>query len=825
MKKIKREKQKNKICLILAIFIFPICSFASSGFEIGGEERHHVTADRTLYHSKDKIYEAFGNVVVSAKEKRLSSDYLWYDDTTKDVRVKGNVIFVDKETSVQAAEIHFNLQSGIGSIFYGKVFNDAYTLRGQLIRKIAEDRFLTTEGEYTTCKDCSESWKISAASVDLTIEGYAFMSSVFIKIKDVPTLYLPYLIVPIKTKRQSGLLFPRIGGNTNDGFVFVQPFYWAISEHQDATLSLGRYSSRGLRYEFEHRYKTFNDSEGIINFYRTEDRKFADKGRDHRTAIKTEHIWNFHRNVKAKWRILEVRDRDYSEDFPTDINSKGLPSLESNVLAQFPFSDFFIAVEAKRYRNLLYHEPRGNDGGTVQAYPSAYFGIRERKLLGPLFFNFNGRFDNFKRRNGAFQDQNSNGIFDSATEDLRETNRIYIAPEISAPFRIGSILKISPSLQYNETRYSFPLPTINQNIESTSTKYVQAKVEATTVLEKVYNYDGETVKKIKHQVSPFITFYNIPWINRDLSHPFQNQLNRKDALFDQFDIVPETNSTNFLRFPQGKSLYYGFSSRIIRRLKRREEEPRAYPFDIVPRKEVKQYEKPQNKKQELQVESAKLWDRYNPHYDDYQEVWNFSVSQAYDFKEYQRLRSSGVTDASKRAFSFLLAKSTVSLDNFSSQLEYKYFWRLVDRENSPPTVLSNKHVLSTSFTWTFANLTNLRRTRSFVRSISGNFTNASQPNPSRTIGGDLRWSFNDFVNIRIGYNYDLLAKNQLSWYTSSIFTHSSECWGLAFRYDWNRNRSPKHGDIGFELLLNLIGTGWLGSEQFEGSNSSGVFGG
>lgn len=249
MKSLKRENQKNKYWLVFALWLVPLYALASSGFEIGGEERHHVTADRTLYHSKDKVYEAFGNVVVSAKGKRLSSDYLWYDDTSKDVRVKGNVIFVDKETSIQAAEIHFNLQTGLGSIFYGKVFNDAYTLRGQLIRKIEENRYLTTEGEYTTCKDCAESWKISSASVDLTVEGYAFMDNVFIKIKDVPTLYLPYLIVPIKTKRQSGLLFPRMGGNTNDGFVFVQPFYWAISDHQDATLSFGRYSSRGLRYE------------------------------------------------------------------------------------------------------------------------------------------------------------------------------------------------------------------------------------------------------------------------------------------------------------------------------------------------------------------------------------------------------------------------------------------------------------------------------------------------------------------------------------------------------------------------------------------------
>ncbi|MGZ3653442.1 MAG: OstA-like protein, partial [Bdellovibrionota bacterium] len=95
---------------------------ASSSFDIETiSDLYHITADRTLLHSREKVKEAFGHVVVSAEGKRLACDYLWVDDNTKDIKARGNVVFVDKQTTVEAAELHFNMNTGFGSIFYGRV--------------------------------------------------------------------------------------------------------------------------------------------------------------------------------------------------------------------------------------------------------------------------------------------------------------------------------------------------------------------------------------------------------------------------------------------------------------------------------------------------------------------------------------------------------------------------------------------------------------------------------------------------------------------------------------------------------------------------------
>jgi len=58
-------------------------------------------------------------------------------------------------------------------------------------------------------------------------------------------LYFPYLIFPVKTTRQSGVLFPYLGYSSDKlGFDVEVPVFWAISDSTDATF-YQRYMTRG----------------------------------------------------------------------------------------------------------------------------------------------------------------------------------------------------------------------------------------------------------------------------------------------------------------------------------------------------------------------------------------------------------------------------------------------------------------------------------------------------------------------------------------------------------------------------------------------------
>lgn len=801
-----------KLLLPLLVMLLPATSPGATSFEVDlAEGKQQVTADRTVYHTKEKIYEAFDHVVVSGKGMRLSADYVWIDSATQNVKARGNVVYVTPKSTVTAAEIHYNADTNLGTIFYGRVVNDNYTLKGQLIRKIGEDRYLTTEGEYSTCRDCAESWKFTAKNVDLTFEGYAFMDNVYVKVKDVPTLYLPYLVVPVKTKRQSGLLFPKLTTGSIHGFTYVQPLFLALGDHQDATIGVGRYSSRGDRYELEHRYMSYTGISGQFNGFFTKDSTAAAPTRE-RWAMKTNHDWGFFKNFGMRWRVMEVSDQEYPRTFVNDIIGNDLATLESNAMANVPLSDVFASAEVRRYRNLLYDRAKGFDGGTVQAMPTVHLGVKERRLAGPVHGSFYSRFDVYSRRNGPFQDTDRDRIFDPGEDTLRETRRLMLAPELAAPFRMFDVVAVAPSVQFNEIRYFFGLPSQSQSLDNTSQRYLHTKLETSVVSERVFQYDGKRVIRVKHQMAPFVNYSYIPWIDEDPTHPFQQQLRRDGGLFDQFDIIPLTNSTNFLRQPLGNSLTYGFTSRLIRKFRSPEETPKVYPYDRFTPK-PKEYGKPENRKQELAIEREILWDQYGPRYNDYQEVWTVTASQAYDFKDAKKQNDK------KRAFSYLLGRSTLNIDDFSNSIEYKFYPRIVQiaTTTSPEQVFSNKHSVSTSTTWYWKRLTNARGTRNFERSVSMSFSYTGQPSPARTGGALLNWSFNDFMSVGLEHQRDFLAKKRLKNMIRTTYSSPSECWQLGLRYSQTHNTGTEWG---LDLGINLMGQGYVGLSQF-GSASGG----
>jgi hypothetical protein len=651
-------------------------------------------------------------------------------------------------------------------------------------------------------------------------------------VKDVPTLYLPYMIVPVKTKRQTGLIFPRVGATSSHGFVYVQPLFIAIDKHQDATLAGGTYSAQGPRYEAQYRYKSYNGIGGQTDVYYSRDKTYQPIPNiyyPNRGAVKSTNEWPFDPHFGMRWRFFGSKDRDYTWDFLEDFNFQNYPAVESNVVAQAPFDDFYVSMAVNRYASLLYDDPVDFDTGMVQDFPAIYFGTKERRLGGPVLGNFFGRFDNFTRGNGPIYFAYGNGVFNTNFTDptnpsqdrIREAQRTILTPEISAPFSVGKFFSVSPAIQYTTMLYHFPVAPPNlMNQTSTSVSYLRTYVNLSTVLEKTYDYNGETISKVQHQMVPFITASYIPKVQQNSSHPFEQQILFTDGPFDQFDVVPLTNSTNFEQFPQGKSIYYGFNSRVIRKKKRPDEMPRAYPYDLNPLAKPKTYPAPHNRKQEDSIEAQKLWDEFNPHYEQYQEVWDFTLSQAYDFISYQQ------THDLRRAFSYVLAKSHVNFDDkFKHDLEYRYYPSIYyfppNIGLTQPQILYGKTTFTTGLTWIWKKFTNLRKTRSFERSMTFDWTLNDQPNPSRTVDAGVVWSFNDFMQIDGKYYWDLNAQMQTRFDINAMITHPSECWGLALHWDWQQARQPNHGDIGFQLLLNLDGNGFTNTK---GQGSGGMFG-
>ncbi|GIR64827.1 MAG: hypothetical protein CM15mP69_6550 [Ectothiorhodospiraceae bacterium] len=128
----------------------------------------------------------------------------------------------------------------------------------------AEDLFIDDEGliyltpsSYTTCSINYPDWELSSSKTILYRDddrGHAY--NIFLKYKNIPVLYSPFISFPLSKERHSGFLLPSIGSSGESGSVISTPYYFNLAKNFDMTLTPTNFSGRGLMIEGEFRHKS-----------------------------------------------------------------------------------------------------------------------------------------------------------------------------------------------------------------------------------------------------------------------------------------------------------------------------------------------------------------------------------------------------------------------------------------------------------------------------------------------------------------------------------------------------------------------------------------
>ena len=200
---------------------------------------------------------------------KISSDWMTYDMDLESIKAKGNVKIVTKDDLLTAKEGTLNLVSETGKFINATVIRDedSLHLEGESIEKTGLDTYRIVDGWAITCKlDEGETppWSFSSAKTDIRPGGYAVLKHAMFRIKDVPVLYTPYMIVPVKNTRQTGFLFPEFSYSSNSGFGSNIPFFLNISDSMDATFFPQYFTNRGVMPGLEFRYMANDDSKGVF---------------------------------------------------------------------------------------------------------------------------------------------------------------------------------------------------------------------------------------------------------------------------------------------------------------------------------------------------------------------------------------------------------------------------------------------------------------------------------------------------------------------------------------------------------------------------------
>ncbi len=244
---------------------------AASPFDQGAV---YLEADEVIEDETTGGYIARGSVEARYGQRTLRADEVIYLPGEDRVIARGNVTVVqDDGVAVFSEEIELasDLSSGVGDEVGIRLPDNATIGAARIIRR-SPTRNEFDRAFYTACDACSENgrerrptWRLRARRVvqDQDSEMVYYRDAVF-ELGGVPVLYMPYFAHSDPTVgRHSGFMLPAIGDSSALGTFYEQPYFWAISDHTDLTIS-PRYMSNvnpWLGLEFRRRFHS-----GFVEF-------------------------------------------------------------------------------------------------------------------------------------------------------------------------------------------------------------------------------------------------------------------------------------------------------------------------------------------------------------------------------------------------------------------------------------------------------------------------------------------------------------------------------------------------------------------------------
>ncbi|MBO9667119.1 MAG: LPS assembly protein LptD [Bdellovibrio sp.] len=540
-----------------------------------------LNADDMFRDNEKDTIELQGNVQIVYQGQHIKADKAIVYLRTRRAELVGNVEISDTKSTIVGDQVSLDYENNTGLIHNGFVSSGPVTFSGSLLEKTGDSEFIVSTADYTTCTNCPASWSFSGSTVRAEMGGYAYIKNAILRVSDVPVFWLPYLVVPLKSDRQSGVLTPGFEVSKDGGFTFYIPYFWAISRSTDATITAKNYERRGLKGMLEYRYMLNEDSSGTLSAANLYDKSFGGDTRlnDYRPPsergkpldrwyVKYDHYIETPNDYINRAQINLASDLQYSKDFPLETMNYGDSAMENRVSVTKNSKDTHFSVDTSYYYNLLQADPLAGNDDAVHRAPEIRWSQVEKNLGDTNFvYTINLDFVNFTRAGNAYDDmvpyidpktgnriryvRNScntpnwsdnpacyrtwDGSYDPSTDLIRAGQRFDFLPTLSYPIKATDGIDILPRVSYRETHYNFDVGDETNYVR----RYARTELGARMDFARIY---GDRVNpkatRYKHEIIPEVSYTNIPWIEQN-NHPFFGTGTANDAPYTSTDSISD----------------------------------------------------------------------------------------------------------------------------------------------------------------------------------------------------------------------------------------------------------------------------------------------
>lgn len=400
--------RRISVCVLLGcILVRPLCGANTVSIDENKPVLYY--ADSQTYDRELGILILKGHVEFTHEETVLEADYVTYSESADLLTASGNVRIRQPNGDVHFAEyVELTGDMKEGIVLQIRALLDDNSKLAALEGRKFEDREELDQAVYTPCELCGDkppTWQLNAkrAIKDEVNNDIHFVDS-HLRILDIPVMYFPYITQPLE--RRSGFLIPQPRFSSDLGFILPAPYYIALSEDKDLTLTPTYLTKQHLMLIGKYRQAFGNGAlkvEGSITDYKKSEKDIEAEKR-HLYTIPTVrgHIFGKGEfNLTDVWRLKAeggvVSDKTYFRKY-SFTQWQSLPVFTSKaILEGFLNQRDYAAASMKHFQGLR-DSDRQNDIPVVLPFLeyNAYSGVDP---LGGRF-SFDGNFLNLYRSEG-----------------------------------------------------------------------------------------------------------------------------------------------------------------------------------------------------------------------------------------------------------------------------------------------------------------------------------------------------------------------------------------------------------------------------------------
>ena len=566
-----------------------------AGFQATHSGKVDLSGNEFIYDAKSDTFVARGDARLKQSQTLLQADEMQFNRKKQTLSARGAVKLTDPDVNITASQADVQVDDETAQLKNAKVTvkSSDYYLAGREITKYLGQHYRVTDGYFTTCgcESGTPSWSIAGREIDASLGGKGIVKDAKFQILGHTVLDVPYAVFPADTDRQSGFLTPLVGQSRLRGLQYFQPYFIDINRSMDATVALDVETSARIGTMAEYRLQNGVDDYIRVTggYYNESIRSNANNDVvDDQIADPTVPVNRFGLIGMLRQHItpdlvayadgIMATDNLYFRDMDVYTLSHGygsnfglLRTGNSDFGLQQTFENSYVLFDGMWIQDYIQAQ-----SFALQKMPELLWSGRQDLGLGPVLskvglgspyvdFDFQGV--NYLRENGI------------------DGSRLDLHPELTVPWRLKDYLYGWGTLGLEETAYDvsghdigiYPVGTFdpqihqvlnnnNQLFEQPSLapggllhrEMIEGAFSIGSRLQKVYDLQWHTLRKLKHTIEPVMSYDYIPVVD-------QGQL----PIFDETDRV------------EPRSLFsYGVVSRLYGKFSNREDVSSSSVSDI-----------------------------------------------------------------------------------------------------------------------------------------------------------------------------------------------------------------------------------------------------